>query len=72
MIIYSEKNLSDFDFWGYAKENAETLTEEQMAIVEACLSEMYPNGIKENELNDWFRFSFDTIKEWIKTGEEDE
>ena len=70
MKVYSEINLRDFEFWSGAKSNAETLTSEQLDIVESILEDAYPDGISETQINDFFWFEFDTIREWL--GIEDE
>ena len=65
MKIVSETPLRRFRFWSQAKENAEELTPAQLDEVESQLEELYPNGIEETELNDFFWFEFDTIKDWL-------
>ena len=70
MKVYSEINLRDFEFWSGAKSNAETLTSEQLDIVESILEDAYPDGISETQINDFFWFDFDTIREWLGIKEE--
>ena len=70
MKVYSEINLRDFEFWSGAKSNAETLTSEQLDIVESILEDAYPDGISETKINDFFWFEFDTIREWLGIEEE--
>ena len=70
MKVYSEINLRDFEFWSGAKSNAETLTSEQLDMVDSILEDAYPDGISETQINDFFWFDFDTIREWL--GIEDE
>ena len=72
MKVYSEINLRDFEFWSGAKSNAETLTSEQLDIVESILEDAYPNGISETQINDFFWFDFDTIREWLGIKDEEE
>ena len=72
MKVYSEINLRDFGFWSGAKSNAETLTSEQLDIVESILEDAYPDGISETQINDFFWFDFDTIREWLGIKEEEE
>ena len=72
MKVYSEINLRDFEFWSRAKDNAETLTSEQLDIVESILEDAYPDGMDETKINDFFWFDFDTIREWLGIEEEDE
>lgn len=72
MKVYSEINLRDFEFWSGAKSNAETLTSEQLDIVESILEDAYPDGISETQINDFFWFEFDTIHEWLGIKDEEE
>ena len=72
MKVYSEINLRDFGFWSGAKSNAETLTSEQLDIVESILEDAYPDGISETQINDFFWFDFDTIREWLGIKDEEE
>lgn len=72
MKIYKEESLQSFEFWSTAKDNAEMLTNYQLNEVENILSDLYPDGIDETELNDFFRFEFDTIREWLGIEEEEE
>ena len=65
MKILSETPLRKFRFWSQAKLNAEELTPAQLDEVESQLEELYPDGIDETELNDFFWFEFDTIKDWL-------
>ena len=70
MKVYKEMDLRDFKFWSGAKLNAETLTDEQLAIVQYNLEEIYQDGISETQINDLFWFDFDTIREWLGIEEE--
>ena len=72
MKVYSEINLRDFEFWSGAKSNAETLTSEQLDIVDSILEDAYPDGISETQINDFFWFEFDTIREWLGIKDEKE
>ena len=67
MKVYNEITLSNrnFEFWGGAKENAESLTNEQLDTVEAILEDLYPEGISDTQLNDIFWFDFDQVREWL-------
>ena len=72
MKVYSEINLRDFEFWSGAKSNAETLTSEQLDIVDSILEDAYPDGMSETQINDFFWFEFDTIREWLGIKDEEE
>ena len=65
MKVYKEMNLRDFEFWSGAKSNAETLTDEQLDLVESILEDAFPDGMDETQINDIFWFDFDTIREWL-------
>lgn len=65
MKIHRETSLTDFDFWAGAKYTAQRLTREQLATIEEMLEELYPDGMGETELNDFFWFDRDTIAEWL-------
>ena len=72
MKVYKEMNLRNFKFWSGAKDNAETLTDEQLDMVDSILEELYPYGMNETEINDFFWFGFDTIREWLGIKDEEE
>ena len=72
MKVYSEMNLRNFKFWCGAKDNAETLTSEQLDMVESILGELYPDGMRKTQINDLFWFEFDTIREWLGIEKEED
>ncbi len=77
MIIISDKELRNFDFWSGAAENVKELSYDQLDELEYILDDMYPDGINETQLNDLMWFEFDQIKEWLgisneKDGENEE
>ena len=72
MKVYKEINLRNFKFWSGAKDNAETLTYQQLDMVESILEDAYPDGMDETQINDFFWFDFDTIREWLGIEEEEE
>lgn len=72
MKIYSEKSLRNFEFWSGAKENANELTSAQLDEVENILEDLYPEGMDETQINDFFWFDFDTIKDWLGITDEEE
>ena len=37
-----------------AKDNAETLTSEQLDMVESILEDAYPDGMEDTQINDFF------------------
>ena len=76
MKIYTEKRLSQFEFWSGAKDTAERIWEEMgesgFDTVEAILEDTYPEGIDETTLNDIFWFEPETIYEWLGMSNDDE
>ena len=72
MKVYKEINLRDFEFSCGAKDNAETLTSEQLDMVDSILEKLYPYGMNETEINGFFGFGFDTIREWLGIKDEEE
>lgn len=72
MKIYKEESLRHFEFWSCAKERAARLTFEQLDQVESILEDHYPEGAEETEINDLFRFDFDTVCEWLDIPGENE
>ena len=72
MKVYSEMNLRNFKFWCGAKDNAETLTSEQLDMVESILEDAYPDGMDVVQINDLFWVDFDTIREWLGIEKEED
>ncbi len=65
MRIYKEESLSNFEFWSGAKDTIKYLTEEEISTIENMLKEIYPDGMDETQLNDFFWFEDETIAEWL-------
>jgi len=65
MKITTECSLNNFEFWSGAKGNAAELTLDQLNEVENMLEDIYPEGMNETALNDFFWFEFDTVREWL-------
>ena len=65
MKIYREESLSGFEFWSVAKDFAEKLTDNELDQVEVILTDTYPDGMDETELNDLFRFEPETVCDWL-------
>lgn len=61
MKIYYEDYLHDFNFWSGAKDNVRFLNEDDFSAIELVFEEMYPDGIEETVLNDFFRFDMDEV-----------
>ena len=65
MRVYTEQNLRDFDFWSGAVDTVQYLTDDEMDTIEAMLEDMYPDGMDETDINDFFWFDEDTIAKWL-------
>ena len=65
MRIYKKKSLKDFEFSGGAKERVKYFTDEEMEVLEECLSDLYPNGIDDVVLNDIFWHDSDFLAELV-------
>ena len=69
MKIINETNLQYFEFWGNAKETAKRIDEELGAsgwgLLDAILTDAYPEGIDETELNDILAFEDNDVFEWL-------
>lgn len=65
MKIYREESLSNFEFWSGAKDFAEKLTDNELGQIEDNLTELYPDGIDEIQLNDLFWFEPEAICDWF-------
>jgi len=65
MTITSEKAIRDFKFWAGAADTVKYLTRDEMDDIEQQLDELYPDGMDETNLNDFFWFDCDTNAEWL-------
>ena len=65
MIITREEDLTNFEFWSGAKDNAEKLTHEQLKQITEALEGIYPEGMTETQINDLFWFEFEYVCELI-------
>ena len=65
MKIYKEEILSNLGFWIGAKDFADKLTDNELDQVEVILTDIYPDGMDETELNDLFRFEPETVCDWL-------
>ena len=62
MKIYTEDSISNFEFWGGAKDTAEKIDNaDAWDEVETSLEDLYPDGMSDTELNDLFWFDDDFI-----------
>ena len=65
MKIYRETSLRNFEFWSGARDTVEYLTPGEIDMIESTLEELYPDGMSETEVNDFFWFEDDTIAQWL-------
>lgn len=65
MKIITKIPLKDFRFWGGAKDTAAELTTKQFKQLENILSDAYPNGISEVQLNNLFWNERSKIMSWL-------
>ncbi len=72
MTIKTETTLKNFDFWSGARDTVKYLTESELNTIELTLEELYPEGMTDTELNDFFWFEDDTIAEWLGYNDFDE
>lgn len=68
MKIYTETSLKDFEFWGGAVDTVKYLTDEEMDTIESTLEDLYPDGMSDTEINDFFWFEDDYIAELLGYG----
>lgn len=72
MRYYVEEHLYNFQFWGGAKENANLLTLQEFEQIEFELSDIYPEGLEDVQINDIFWFDFDFIAQLLGYEDEEE
>ena len=73
MKIISEKSISDFDTWSGATSTKNKIVEaNKESEFDSHIEELYPNGLTENQLNDYLWFEEDTILEILGIEEESE
>ena len=72
MRYYVEEHLYNFQFWSGAKENANLLTLKELEQIEFELSNIYPEGLEDVQINDIFWFDFDFIAQLLGYEDEEE
>lgn len=66
MKVIKEINYAwDFTFWSGAKDTVKYLLDHEVNIIFDMLEELYPEGMTETEVNDFFWFETDTIADWL-------
>lgn len=61
MKIRYDQSLDEFDFWSGAKYTAKLLKPNEFELIENYLEEIFPEGIDETTLNDFFWFDEEII-----------
>lgn len=69
MTVYYETSVKDFPFWGYARELANKLTDEEWEELDAIFDDGEYHD--QTEFNDYFTFSFDRVCSLLELNEEE-
>ena len=69
MIIYCTTSVKDFPFWGYARELANKLTDEEWEELDTIFDDGEYHGL--TEFNDYFTFHFDCVCSLLRLNEEE-
>lgn len=65
MKVYREISLTEFEFWGRAKDRVKYLTQDELDHIEVFLEDFYPEGLSETDLNDLFWCDDDLVAQWL-------
>lgn len=65
MLMRKEESLTNFKFWSGARDTVKYLSNDELLTIESMLEELYPDGMSETEINDFFWFEEDTIANWL-------
>lgn len=65
MKIYKEVYASDFEFWSGARDTVKYLTDDEIEQIFDELESLYPEGMDETEVNDFFWFDDGQIADWL-------
>lgn len=66
MKIISETSVRNFGFWSGGADRAKDVkSDSDWDVIENELESAYPDGMTDDELNDFFWFDFDTIAQWL-------
>ena len=63
MKVFTELNLTNFDFWSGAKQHKFSYNE--LRDLEYHFNDLYPDGMDETQVNDLFWFSEDYLCELL-------
>ena len=64
MKVISGMPLTNFEFWGGAKDRAKMLTYEELERIGEVIEEMYEE-IEDVAINDLFWFDFGCVVDWL-------
>lgn len=65
MRIYTETSLKDITYWGGAGETYMELTDDELDYIDDYLTDSYPEGMSDTEVNDFMWFESDLIAELL-------
>lgn len=65
MIVHYELSLENFEAWSGGKDTMDCLSHSDLETLEQHLTELYPNGMTDTELNDFLWFERDTIADLL-------
>lgn len=70
-VTFSDKKLTNFEFWGGAANLAAALLPGELESIEKYLDETHPEGMEATEINDFFSYNGDEIADCLglKNGE---
>ena len=69
MTVYYKTSVKDFPFWGYARELANKLTDEEWEELDAIFDDH--EYYSKTEFNDYFTFHFDCVCSLLKLNKEE-
>ena len=69
MTIYYKTSVKNFPFWGYARELANKLTDEEWEVLDTIFDDDEYHG--QTEFNDYFTFHFDCVCSLLGLNEEE-
>lgn len=65
MKVINEMSMTDFVFWGGAKDRVKMLSYTDLEQLTYIIEDIYPEGIEDTFLNDLLWFDFGVVCEWL-------
>lgn len=65
MVVHFELSLENFQAWSGGKDTMDCLSHSELESLEQHLTELYPDGMTDTELNDFLWFERDLIAELL-------